>query len=47
MICVKSAYVPKTRKTENHNQWSGYLNSKLKELRGFSKHKNTTIPNKV
>jgi hypothetical protein len=47
MICIQSAYVPKTRKTDNSNQWSGYLSSKLKELRGYDKHKNTTNPAKV
>lgn len=47
MICVQSAYIPEKRKTETPNQWIGYLNSKLKELRGFEKHKDNQYTNNI
>ena len=36
---IKTAYIPKKRKTKNVLQWMGYIDSKLKESRGFDKHK--------
>jgi len=38
MIAVSSSYVPVKRKTKNSLQWKAFIESKLKESRGFNKH---------
>ncbi len=38
MICIQSAYVPKTRKTKYQSQWQAYLEAKIKESKGYNKH---------
>lgn len=39
MICIQKAHIPEVKKTKDHLQWIGYINSKLKESRGLEKHK--------
>ena len=39
MIQVRSSYVPLKRKTNNFWQWTMYIESKLREVRGYDKHK--------
>ena len=38
MIKIRSSYIPLKRKT-NVYQWQFYIKSKLRELRGYEKHK--------
>ena len=40
MICIQSAYIPKKRKTKYFYQWKGYLDSLIKESKGYDKHEN-------
>lgn len=37
---IQKSYIPLIRKTKDEFQWMAYVKSKLKESRGYEKHKN-------
>lgn len=37
MICIQKAHIPR-RKTKYFEQWKSYIDSVLKESRGYNKH---------